>query len=236
MPERDGTPLPDDPREWAPMRAYGGRRLFDIQDPVVEPLWSGTRVLAHVTVTPSDEPTACCALIEALGADLAPELPELAAAVVRAVRAPDAIVDGVITRQVALDGVGAAAIPEVRRNPVGMLVRPGLDVDVMHHGSQHEPSDGQPADGFVALDLLRVDGVLLLDVPLLERKRQLESVIEAGPLVRLSAHVRPPIDSWIATWKSVGLRGGILKAANSRYHPNQDTIEWRAVERLGGRR
>jgi len=33
----------------------------------------------------------------------------------------------------------------------------------------------------------------------------------------------------------MGLRGGMLKAANSRYHPNDDTIEWRIVERLGRR-
>jgi hypothetical protein len=33
----------------------------------------------------------------------------------------------------------------------------------------------------------------------------------------------------------MGLRGGMLKAANSRYHPNDDTIEWRSVERLNRR-
>ena len=88
-------------------------------------------------------------------------------------------------------------------------------------------------DGFIAVDLLRVDGTSLLDVPLLERKRLLESVVAPGPLVRTSTHVRPPIDSWIATWKSLGLRGGILKAANSRYVPGDRHIEWRLVERLG---
>jgi bifunctional non-homologous end joining protein LigD len=91
-------------------------------------------------------------------------------------------------------------------------------------------------DGFVAVDLLRIDGSSLLDVPLLERKRLLESVIAPSPLLRLSPHVRPPIDPWIATWKSMGLRGGILKAANSRYHPLDDTVEWRVVERLNRRR
>ena len=75
----------------------------------------------------------------------------------------------------------------------------------------------------------------MLDVPLLERKRLLESLIAPGPLVRTSPMVRPPVDSWIATWKSVGLRGGILKAANSRYRPGAETVEWREVERLAGR-
>ena len=97
-------------------------------------------------------------------------------------------------------------------------------------------SGANEVDGFVAVDLLRLDGTLLLDVPLLERKRLLESVIVPGPLLRVSNHVRPPADPWVATWKSMGLKGGMLKAANSRYHPNDDTIEWQIVDRLNRRR
>lgn len=231
MADREHEPVPDDPRDWAPMRAYRGRRAFDISDPVIEPLWSGTRVLAHVTVSPEAEPPASVALIEELGADVAAELPELAEAIGRAVLVVDAIVDGIITRQIALDGVGAAAIPEVRSRPTEMFVRSSIDFDVTARGME-EPTTAGGADGFVAVDLLRLDGTPLLDVPLLERKRLLESAIAPSALVRVSAHVRPPIDTWVATWKSMGLKGGILKAANSRYHPNDDTIEWRVVERL----
>ena len=232
--------MPDDPRDWAPMRAYRGRRTFDISDPVVEPLWSGTRVLAHLTVQSAAQtaakPSTAVALIEELGADLAPELPALAQAIATSFRALDAVVDGVISRQVTLDGIGAAAIPEVRSRPTEMLVRSNLDFDVSARGPIADAAaQVEPVDGFIAVDLLRVDGTSLLDVPLLERKRQLESVIIPGPLVRVSSHVRPPIDSWVATWKAMGLRGGILKAANSRYHPGDDTIEWRIVERLNRR-
>ena len=56
--------------------------------------------------------------------------PELAAAVGRSVLAIDAIVDGVVTRQVGLDGVGAAPVTEVRastsrliRVPNGFSIR-----------------------------------------------------------------------------------------------------------------
>jgi hypothetical protein len=219
------------------MRAYRGRRRFEVKDPLVEPLWSGTRALAHVTVRPEAEPPATVALIEEGGLELAAELPELAAAIGAGVLALDAIVDGVITRQLTLDGVGAAAIPEVHSRPTEMFVRSNLDFDVQPRGViEQQAADGQPVDGFVAVDLLRVDGTVLLDVPLLERKRLLESVITQGPLLRLSNHVRPPHDPWIATWKSMGLKGGVLKAANSRYHPNDDTIEWQVVERLNKRR
>ena len=223
------------------MRAYRGRargrRSLEVKDPLVEPLWSGTRVLAHVSIGPEAEPPASVELIEESGLELAAELPQLAAAIAAGVLALDAIVDGVITRQLTLDGVGAAAIPEVRNRPTSMLVRSNLDFDVQPRSVIEEgAAEGQPVDGFVAVDLLRVDGTLLLEVPLLERKRLLEGVIAPGPLLRVSNHVRPPHDPWIATWKSMGLKGGILKAANSRYHPNDDTIEWQVVERMNRRR
>jgi ATP-dependent DNA ligase len=219
------------------MRPYRGRRAFDVKDPIVEPLWSGTRALVHLTVRPEAEPPATVAIIEETGLDLADELPELAAALAAGVLALEAIVDGVITRQLTLDGVGAAAIPEIRSRPTEMFVRSNLDFDISARGAIEDLArTAEPIDGFVAVDLLRIDGADLLDVPLLERKRLLESVIAPGPLLRLSAHVRPPHDPWIATWKSMGLRGGILKAANSRYHPNDDTIEWQVVERLNRRR
>ena len=237
MADREPLPVPADPRDWAPMRAYRGRRRFDVKDAVVEPLWSGRRVLAHVTVDPAAEPSATVLLIDETGLELAAELPQLARVVGEGVLALEAIVDGIITRQLTLDGLGAAAIPELRSRPTEMFVRSNLDFDVRPRGMVAEEADGaEHVDGFVAVDLLRLDGTLLLDVPLLERKRLLESVIAPGPWLRLSGHVRPPYDPWVATWKSMGLRGGILKAANSRYHPNDDTIEWRLVERLNRRR
>ncbi len=237
MADREPAPVPDDPLDWAPMRAYRGRRTFDIRDPLLEPLWSGTRALAHLSTGPEAEPPVTVALIEETGVDVAPGLPLLAAAMGDAFMALDAIVDGVISRQVMLDGVGAAAIPEVHSRPTQMFLRSSIDFDVKARNViDRVDAEAEKIDGFVAVDLLALDGTDLLDVPLLERKRLLESIIAPGPLVRLSGHVRPPIDSWIATWKAMGLRGGILKSANSRYHPNDDTIEWRIVERLDRRR
>jgi ATP dependent DNA ligase domain len=234
MADRRARPVPEDPRDWTPMRPYRGRRSFHIIDPVAEPIWSGARVLATVVAMTGDEQHVGVTLIEALGADVAPELPTLSEAVGRAVLAHDAILDGVITRQVELDGIGAAPIPEVRASTTGLLMRNNADLDVVAR-ARSDPDDGarDPVDGFVAFDLLRVDGTSLLDVPLLERKRLLESIVEQSELVRVSAHVRPPIDTWIGTWKAMGLRGGILKAANSRYRPGEDSIEWRLVERVG---
>jgi ATP-dependent DNA ligase len=172
-------------------------------------------------------------LIEELGADVAPELPALAAAIAEGVKASDAVLDGVVSRQVSLTGVGASPIPEMRHRPA-LVLRSRTELDVIPRGVAAEPDD-EAVDGFVAVDLLWLDGMSLLKVPLLERKRLLESVVEPAALLRISPHVRPPVDAWIATWKSVGLRGGILKAANSRYEPGGDSTEWRVLEHLGRR-
>jgi hypothetical protein len=229
------------------MRAYRGRRTFEIKDPVFEPFWSGTRVLAHVAIQRAALPPAATgtagstssglsadvALIEPGGTDLVGALPDVIEALASGVFAREAIIDGVITRQVSLDGVGAATVPQVRGRLTDVLVRSDLHFDIEARGPiEARIGELGLVDGFVAVDLLRVDGTALLDVPLLERKRLLESVIGPGPLLRLSGHVRPPLDPWLATWKSMGLRGGILKAANSRYRPNDDSIEWRIVERI----
>lgn len=233
--------VPADPRDWRPMRPYRGRHPRDIRTPVIEPFWSGARVIAHISLAGASEPPASgdalpgtqLHLIEELGADVAPELPGLSEALARAVTAGRCVIDGVISRQVTLTGVGASPIAEMRHRPA-LVVRSRTELDVVPRGGAAQP--GEAVDGFVALDLLSLDGIPLLDVPLLERKRLLESVVEPGTLVRTSPILQPPIDSWVATWKSLGLRGGMLKAANSRYVPGGETTEWRIVERLGARR
>ena len=224
---------PDDRREWRPMRPYSGRRRFDIVDPIVEPLWSGARVIGHTRV--GDDGEVSAELIEDLGADVGTELPELAAEFGRCVMAMDAIVDAVLTAEVSLNGIGAAAIPEVTSGSKGMLLRNKADIDIRPPEPDEDEEAAEPVVGIVAVDLLAVDRTSLLDVPLLERKRLLESVIAQSELVRVSIHARPPYEPWVATWKSVGLRGAMLKAANSRYSPGGDSIEWRAVETLNRR-
>jgi ATP-dependent DNA ligase len=82
---------------------------------------------------------------------------------------------------------------------------------------------------FVAIDLLWLDGEPLLEVPLLERRRILESVLGESDLVRRSVFVRPPIDAWIGSWRSLGFTELTFKAANSRYQPGTATTEWVSI-------
>ena len=233
-----GVAAPQDRRDWTPMRPFPGRRRAPVQDPVVEPLWSGLRVLAHVSASePSPGRAPVVRLIEEGGADVAPELPALAAEVGASVACLASVVDAILTRQVGLEGVGAAAITEVRASPSRMLLGSAAELDIRRRSrwDRSVGGDGEPAEGFVAVDLLHLDGTDLLDVPLLERKRLLESVLRETDLVRVSMHTRPPIEPWVATWKALGLRGGILKAANGRYLPGSRSPGWSVVERVGGR-
>jgi ATP-dependent DNA ligase len=199
----------------------------------VEPLWTGERVLVHVDRRSGDAPRV--RMIDRYGIDLAPVDADVAEAVGAATLAEDAVLDGVLTSEATRDGVGTAIVPQAHRPLASMLVGsaggdPGVTVS--------RPADG-PGDGpeaFVAVDLLRLDGQTLLEVPLLERRRLLESVLTQGPLVRVSILCRPPIDPWVATWQASGLRGGMLKAANGRYVPGDRTPEWREVTKLASRR
>ena len=81
----------------------------------------------------------------------------------------------------------------------------------------------------MAIDLLRLDGDSLLDVPLLERKRLLDSVVTPSDLVRVGAYVRPPLTTWISTWRRLGFVGLSYRAANSRYHPGEEHEDWTLV-------
>jgi ATP-dependent DNA ligase len=225
--------VPADPLEWRPQEPLVTRTPVTIRDPVIEPLWSGERVLVHV-----DHPGGVAVrvrMIDRYGVDLAPVDADIAAAVGQATLADDAILDGILTAQASGDGVGTAIVPEAHRSTASSLLgplggEPGITVT---RRGEDEP-DG--AEAFVAFDLLRVDGQLLLEVPLLERHRLLESVIAAGPQVRVSVMCRPPIDPWIATWQASGLRGGMLKTSNGRYLPGDRTPEWRAVTKIATRR
>jgi len=84
----------------------------------------------------------------------------------------------------------------------------------------------QDVVSFVVFDLLWLDGDSLLDIPLLERRRLLESVLRESDAVRLGTFVRPPISGWVRSWRAQGFRGLTFRAANSRYVPGVASTEW----------
>jgi ATP-dependent DNA ligase len=230
MPDRARPAPPLDPVEWRPMVPLATRKPPEIRDAVLEPLWTGTRVVAHVSRT---EPRV--RLLDVFGVDLAPEIGGLAALVADAVDADEAIIDGILTDQATRGGIGASTITQPRVSLASVMFHHDPGVEIVRPADTAADGAG-PVEAFVALDLLRLDGEALLDVPLLERKRLLESVVGESERVRVSVLVRPPVDAWVATWQAAGLRGAMLKAANSRYVPGGRTIEWRTVTRVAARR
>ena len=228
-----------DQRAWRP-QAFGPRKAKDLRDPIVEPAWDGIRVLAHVS-------PAGVALVDADGADLAPDHPEIAAELLAALGADAAVIDGYLTDQALRSGVGvnldidgSPGISEhVTQFFLGSKAADAMSGRSQVPGRATARTVGQveavaaaaPVPiAFVAIDLLALDDQPLLDLPLLERKRLLESVVPEGKRVRRTLFVREPAGSFIITWRSVGFGGLVHKEANSRYHPGVPNPDWTLME------
>ena len=85
---------------------------------------------------------------------------------------------------------------------------------------------------FGAFDLLEVDGDPLIGVPLLERKRHLESLVTPSPNVRLTAYVTRGLRAWRDTLTGLGFKRVVLKDWNSPYSPGQTASSWLIVDKL----
>jgi ATP-dependent DNA ligase len=222
MPESDRP----ETAAWRP-QSFGSRSFRDVADPLVEPLWTGIRVLAHV----SDEDVA---LFDDQGGRRS--LPSIEAGLAIALRAAAAIIDGYLTSEAARTGEGIGAALGAEAPTAGQVARQmivgGGATDRRRHLVESLEASASRAIGeeddiaFVAVDLVALDGEPLLDVPLLERKRLLDSILEEGEIVRRGVHVRPPVDTWVATWRAMGFRGLAYKGANSRYRPGERNNAW----------
>jgi bifunctional non-homologous end joining protein LigD len=211
-------------RTWRPQK-FGRRAARHIDDPLIEPLWSGVRVLAHVARDGAE-------FVDDDGG--AQPWPDVAPGVVAALQATSAVLDGYLTAEPQNPGVGAFPVPdgEPRVRDLGRRLfwfgddRRRRELMALREAERPRQIDPGERIVFVAVDLLAVDGELLLDVPLLERKRLLDGVVDETPVVRHGMHVRPPIAAWVATWKSLGFRAIAYKSANSRYRPGEPNDDW----------
>jgi ATP-dependent DNA ligase len=230
MPAKKAAAIPANPREWRPQTVRRGRFVPQIVDPLVEPLWSGTRVLVHYRDSDQYDQWGDIEVFDEFGDDASADAPMALDFLRRSVRASEAVIDGIITTQATGGGEGLAVMLSGRTKPIQRMFIGGPGSDVSFEPPKDTRHKGEPA--FVAIDLLSVDGQTLFDVPLLERKRILEATVEESELVRVSPVVRPPLRQWYATWASAGLRGLILKSSNSRYEPGGQSAEWATVERM----
>lgn len=228
-----------DPRSWRP-QAFGRRKPKDLLDPLVEPAWSGVRVLAHVA-------GGRASLIDVGGEDLGGAHPEIVRELTGGALADTLVVDGYLTDQALRSGVGL--VLDVDNSPgmgeqvtqfflgskaaeyVGDRSRPPGRATA---GTVAPPTPkvdaGAPGIAFVAVDILALDDQPLLDVPLLERKRLLESVLPESDRVRRTPFVREPAGTFVTTWRSAGFGGLAYKSANSRYLPGAPNDDWALID------
>jgi len=214
--------------DWRP-QGFGKTRAAAIDDPLVEPLWAGVRVLAHVDAGRTT-------LLD-LDGDPVDDFPEINSALAGAIRAERVVVDAHLTHQpvqaiaevAARDSRGAeapTATAVVGQWWFGGLLRRRRKVPLDPESIGRDPLPANADIAIVVVDLLAIDDQPLLDVPLLERKRILESVLVETEYVRRGIYIRPPIDTWIGSWRTFGFNRMAFKAANSRYLPGQPNPDW----------
>jgi bifunctional non-homologous end joining protein LigD len=197
--------IPEDPRDWRPQVVDNSKGSFLVENAIAEPVWSGTRVLVFFHEAENRDEWGTVDVIDEQGNDALASASRAFDQLRRSIAAFEAVVDGIVTDQ-------------------------ALDEGVSMEFDASRPTAGKDF-AFVALDLLSIDNQRLFDVPLLERKRLLDSVITQSPLVRISPYVTPPIQAWLRTWRMSGFRGAIVKAANSRYLPGSRTDQWAIIEK-----
>jgi len=216
---------------WQP-QLPGKRATRDIPDAIVEPDWGGARGVAALT----EQDAALYAHGEEVGI---PQ--ELLQALLDGFSAVGAVIEGHLTTAALRSGEGAfPTSPRVERPPIFVpnVLRRGARDDPFVLARDHakradaiewevlEALERGDRHAFVATDLLWLDGQSLVEIPLLERKRLLETVLQESVLVRVTAFVKPSAVVTLVTWRSLGFRDLFYRAANSRYLPGRENRDW----------
>jgi hypothetical protein len=202
-------------------QAYGNGAPQNVLDPLVEPLWTGVRALAAVD---SDG----AAMVDADG-DAVNGMTTIYEALGGSVRATGVVLDGFLTKQTTHTPSVVAwpdEMPSITQL-VGLRRNRAADtLALKEEALAAQTFESEDEVSFVATDLLWLDETSLLDVPLLERRRLLDSVLVESDSIRVGSFVRPPIESWVSSWRTMGFGGLTYKAANSRYLPGEQNRDW----------
>jgi ATP-dependent DNA ligase len=191
------------PGDVAPMWPTPSPEPFDSDDHLFEPTWGGHRVLAFVG--PSERPgDGEVRIVDPAGRDLVDRLPELSGLGVR-VAARSAVLDGEL---VVVDASGRA------------------DDDALRERLNGKP--GRPA-ALLVFDILHLDGVWLLNVPLEKRRQALRRALRPGDEVLVVPAIAGEGRALHAAVTAQGIAGVLARQRTSPYLPGTTSRLWRFI-------
>ncbi|MDP9285891.1 MAG: DNA ligase D [Actinomycetota bacterium] len=145
-----------------------------------------------------------CRLVSRNGNDLTTRFPEVGKEVVKATKSPNAVLDGEVCR---LAASGRSSFSELQQG-TGPLV-------------------------YYAFDLLELDGVELLDLPLIERKRKLRRLLDKRNRTVLFSEHFDDGAALLAAAEQQGLEGIMAKRPSSRYLQGRRSRDWLKIKTHG---
>ncbi|HKD93577.1 MAG TPA: DNA ligase D [Gaiellaceae bacterium] len=161
-----------------------------------EPKWDGYRALAYVR-------GGKVKLVSRRGNDLTERFAPVAKELAKALRTPDAVVDGEV---VALDSGGKASFSAMQQGSTQLV--------------------------YEVFDVLEADGEPLVDLLLTERRERLEKLLAPNPVVQLSGSFEDGAALFEAA-EAQGLEGVMAKRPASRYTEGGRGRDWLKIKTHG---
>ena len=192
----DGTVSSGPRRVYRPMLATLTEELPGGDGWQFEPKWDGYRALSYVRGGEAK-------LVSRNGNDLTERFAPVAKELAKALRTPDAVVDGEV---VALDAQGKASFSAMQQ--------------------------GSARLAYEVFDLLEADGEPVVDLPLTERRSRLEKLLARNPVVQISGSFDDG-EALLEAAREQGLEGVMAKRSASRYQEGKRNRDWLKVKTHG---
>jgi bifunctional non-homologous end joining protein LigD len=187
------------PGRYAPMLATLEKDVPKGEGWLYEVKWDGYRALAYVA---GGE----VGLVSRNGNDLTARFPAVAKSIGKALRTPNAVLDGEVC---ALDEEGRATFSAMQRGTAGTRYI------------------------FVAFDLLEVEGEPLLDAALTERRKRLAQLLDKRNRTVQFSESFDDGEALFEAAEKQGFEGVIGKRARSTYQPGRRSRDWVKVKTHG---